>query len=169
MKKILSVFIICLLPLMGANAQEKAAKQYLPEAGDWAIGVNVIPLLKHIGGNNNDTFGGGSSFTKDNSDFNLIPDVSILAKYMLTDNIALRANVGFMFGSDKYRGYVQDDKALLDNPLSEDKIIDACRVSNNSTWEWNTAKVRREYRACLEQVSFSPFRHRNTLTNGPMK
>ena len=35
MKKILSVFIICLLPLMGANAQEKAAKQYLPEAGDW--------------------------------------------------------------------------------------------------------------------------------------
>ncbi|OUO02037.1 outer membrane beta-barrel protein [Bacteroides clarus] len=131
MKKILSVFIICLLPLMGANAQEKAAKQYLPKAGDWAIGVNVIPLLKHIGGNNNDTFGGGSSFTKDNSDFNLIPDVSILAKYMLTDNIALRANVGFMFGADKHRGYVQDDKALLDNPLSEDKIIDACRVSNN--------------------------------------
>ena len=85
----------------GANAQEKAAKQYLPEAGDWAIGVNVIPLLKHIGGNNNDTFGGGSSFTKDNSDFNLIPDVSILAKYMLTDNIALRANVGFMFDPTK--------------------------------------------------------------------
>lgn len=131
MKKIISIAIIALLPLMGANAQEKTAKQYLPEEGDWAVGVNVIPLLKHIGGNDNEVFGGGASFTKGNKKFDLVPDVSILAKYMLTDNIGLRANVGFMFGSDKNREYTTDDKALMDNPLSEDKVIDACRTSQN--------------------------------------
>ncbi len=91
---------------------------------------------------------------------------------MLTDNIALRANVGFMFGSDKNRGYVQDDKALLDNPLSEDKIIDACRVSNNGM----SLNLGMEYRKGSKRVQgvfgagvLFAFRHRNTLTNGPMK
>lgn len=131
MKKIVSIIIIALLPLMGANAQGNTAKQYLPEEGDWAVGVNVIPLLKHIGGNDDEIFGGGTPFTKDNEKFGLIPDVSILAKYMLTDNIGLRANVGFMFGSDKDRYYTTDDKAVMDNPLSENKVIDAYRTNNN--------------------------------------
>lgn len=131
MKKILSIITICLLPFVGANAQEEAGKQYLPEAGDWAIGVDVVPLLKCIGdGHGNENFGGGAPFTRDNSNF-VSPDVSILAKYMMTDNVALRANLGFMFGSDKSRRYVQDDRALLDNPLSEDKVVDACRTSSN--------------------------------------
>lgn len=76
MKKIVSIIIIALLPLMGANAQGNTAKQYLPEEGDWAVGVNVIPLLKHIGGNDDEIFGGGTPFTKDNEKFGLIPDVS---------------------------------------------------------------------------------------------
>lgn len=132
MKKVLSIIAICLLPIIGANAQEKTTKQYLPEKGDWAIGVDVVPLLKCIGdGRGNESFGGGAPFTKDNNDFHLVPDVSILAKYMLTDKIALRANLGFMFGSDQNRAYVQDDKAIIDNPLSEDKVIDACHINTN--------------------------------------
>lgn len=126
MKKIFSIVMAGLLPFMGMNAQEKAEKQYLPEAGDWAVGVNVMPLLKAIGGNDLgavNKFGGSvAPFTE---------DVSILAKYMLTDKTALRANVGFMFGTDKNRQYVQDDKALLDNPLSEDKVVDAQRINQN--------------------------------------
>lgn len=131
MKKIISIVIIALLPLIGANAQKKNDKQYLPEEGDWAVGVNVIPLLKYIGdGKNEEGFGGGAPFTKGDYKF-LVPDVSILAKYMLTDNIGLRANLGFMFSSDKDRAYVQDDRAIMDNPLSEDKAIDACRYNTN--------------------------------------
>ena len=132
MKKILSIIAICLLPLMGANAQKKSDKQYLPEQGDWAIGVDVVPLLKCIGdGHSTNNFGGGAPFTRDNDKFQLVPDVSILAKYMLTDKVALRANLGFMFGSDQNRYYTTDDKALFDNPLSEDKVVDAHRFSNN--------------------------------------
>lgn len=132
MKKIISIITICLLPLMGANAQKKSDKQYLPQQGDWAIGVDVVPLLKCIGdGHGNESFGGGTPFTKDNENFNIVPDVSILAKYMLTDNVALRANLGFIFDSHRNRYYVQDDKALFENPLSEDKTIDACRTNSN--------------------------------------
>ncbi|MCD8184013.1 MAG: hypothetical protein LUE99_14070 [Bacteroides sp.] len=132
MKKILSVIAICLLPFMGANAQNKNREDYLPKQGDWAIGVDVIPLLKCIGdGHGNENFGGGTPFTKDNSDFYLTSDASFLVKYMMTDNVALRANLGFMFGTNKQRGYVQDDKAFIQDPLSEDKLIDACNINTN--------------------------------------
>ena len=126
MKKIFSIVMAGLLPFLGMSAQEKAGKQRLPEAGDWAVGVNVLTLLKAVGGNDLtavNKFGGSvAPFTE---------DVSILAKYMLTDKTALRANVGFMFGTDKQREYVQDDRALLDNPLGDDKVVDAQRINRN--------------------------------------
>lgn len=132
MKKILSIIMICVLPLVGANAQKKDAKQYLPEQGDWAIGVNVVPLLKYIGGNDNDQFTGGNKAFHSYRAYNFSdPDVSILGKYMLTDKVAIRANLGFMFGSNTQRAYIQDDKASFENSLSEDKVVDAEHTSNN--------------------------------------
>lgn len=133
MKKILSIFIIALLPLLGANAQTKQEKQYLPEEGDWAIGIDVVPLLKYIGnafnGNtdNNIESLGGEPFINDNKRFNtrsLMPDVSIQGKYMLTDEWGIRANVGLMFRSIYDNRYAQDDKAVMLNPLSENKVVD---------------------------------------------
>ena len=81
MKKLISIItIICLLPLMGVSAQEKAEKQYLPEEGDWAIGIDVVPLLKYVGNAFNGSQEneieslGGSPFTKNNR--NLFPDTA---------------------------------------------------------------------------------------------
>ena len=133
MKKIISCLLIALLPMAAASAQEKAQKQYLPEEGDWALGIDVIPLLRYVGnafnGNtdNDITYLGGAPFVKENGRFNnrgLLPDVSIQGKYMLTDEWAVRANVGFMFRSTYDNRYVTDEAAAALNGLSEEKVVD---------------------------------------------
>ena len=158
MKKLISIItIICLLPLMGVSAQEKAEKQYLPEEGDWAIGIDVVPLLKYVGNAFNGSQEneieslGGAPFTKNNKNFRnrmLMPDVSIMGKYMLTDEWALRANVGIMVRSEYDRRYVKDDKAALLNPLSNDKVIDKAHHSRNGM----SIAVGAEYRKGSKRV-----------------
>lgn len=133
MKKIISCLLIALLPMAAASAQEKAQKQYLPEEGDWALGIDVIPLLKYVGNafngntNNDITYLGGAPFVKENARFKnrgLMPDVSIQGKYMLTDEWGLRANIGLMLRSKYDNRYVTDDAAAALNGLSEDKVVD---------------------------------------------
>lgn len=130
----------CLLPLMGVNAQEKKCeKDYLPKKGDWAIGIDVVPVLKYIGnafnGNTDNSIDhlGGTPFIKGNSFFNsdLMPDVSISGKYFLTDQWALRANLGLMIRTDNWREYIADDKAAISNPLGDEKVIDKAHSMRN--------------------------------------
>lgn len=128
------------MPFVGTNAQtKKSEKDYLPKQGDWAIGVDVVPVLKYIGnafnGNTDNSIDhlGGTPFTKGNSFFNsdLMPDVSISGKYLLTDEWALRANLGLMIRSEYKRVYTTDDKAAISNPLGDEKVIDKARTARN--------------------------------------
>lgn len=136
MKKIISILLIGLSPLVSAGAQEnteqneggKATKQYLPEQGDWAIGIDVLPLIKYIGtGNDNLKVGGGSLFTKDSDGKILMPNVSIMGKYMLTSEWGLRANIGLKLGWETRKFYTEDDKAAVLNPLGNEKVEDKIR------------------------------------------
>lgn len=147
MKKILSILLVVLFPFSGTYAQEnnekttqeKAPKQYLPEKGDWGIGVDVVPLLKYIGtafhdasGKPNDLNGlGGTPFTKgsnfEKGNKTLMPDVSIMGKYFLTEKLALRANIGLKVSAETDRTYFPDDKAAILDPLSEDKVVNKIR------------------------------------------
>ena len=142
MKKIISIIMIAaLLPFAGASAQEQEEKQYLPEAGDWALGIDVVPVLRYIGnafnGNTNNQYIdnlGGEPFVNQNKRFNsrqLMPDVSIQGKYMITDEWGVRANVGLMFRSIYDNRYATDDKAAALNPLSNDKVVDKARYRKN--------------------------------------
>lgn len=142
MKKIISIIMIAaLLPFAGASAQEQEEKQYLPEAGDWALGIDVVPVLRYIGnafnGNTNNQYIdnlGGEPFVNQNKHFNsrqLMPDVSIQGKYMITDEWGVRANVGLMFRSIYDNRYATDDKAAALNPLSNDKVVDKARYRKN--------------------------------------
>lgn len=139
MKKLL-IIIACILSFTVVNAQENHSKKdYLPKKGDWSIGIDVTPILNYVGnafnGNTNNEIShlGGTPFTKGNKFFNgkLMPDVSISGKYLLTDEWALRANVGLMLRSESFREYSIDDKAAISNPLGEDKVIDKAHVMNN--------------------------------------
>jgi len=149
MKRILSILLMGLLPLMSARAQENteqsegenATKQYLPEKGDWALGIDVLPLLKYIGtafhsSKTDDLNGlGGTPFTKGSSfaDKNktLMPDVSIMGKYLLTNKWALRANIGFKVGLETDKSYVKDDRAAVLNPLGSEKVEN--KITNNKS------------------------------------
>lgn len=137
MKKIL-LFLLCLSTFVATNAQTKAPKvNYLPQEGDWAIGIDVMPIFKYIGNAfNGNTYNelnhlGGTPFTENYSDFTLTPDVSIMGKYMLTDEWGLRVNAGVMIRSEYLREYVQNDKAIMLDPLSEDKNIDKLNYNRN--------------------------------------
>lgn len=139
MKKIIAIILsACLFPAM-LWAEEKQQKQYLPEEGDWALGIDVVPILKYIGNAFNGTNGsnelshvGGTPFTSGKfGGQGLMPTVSIMGKYMLTDEWAVRANVGLMISSANNKAYSIDDKALAENPFSEAKVIDGARYDRN--------------------------------------
>lgn len=139
MKKIIAIILsACLFPAM-LWAEDKEQKQYLPEEGDWALGIDVVPILKYIGNAFNGTDGsngldhvGGTPFTSGHfGNQGLMPTVSIMGKYMLTDEWAVRANVGLMISSANDKAYSIDDKALAENPFSEAKVVDGARYDRN--------------------------------------
>lgn len=143
MKKILSFTLLAALalPMM---AQENSVKQskdfseYLPAAGDMSVGFSANPFLKYIGNMFNGTIGqdydyfavGGDPYTNDDPGF-VYPTVSIYGKYMLSDNLGIRVNVGWILNSQKHNEYVIDDEALAIDPLSEDKVIDTRNFKQN--------------------------------------
>lgn len=120
-----------------AGDDPKEDKVYIPEEGDFAVGFDAAPILGYIGnlfnGNQNNGFGAlaGTPFTSGNDFFNgnIMPDVSIMGKYMFTDNLAVKMNVGLMISSRAERSYTRDDAAGLNNPLSEAKVIDTERYN----------------------------------------
>lgn len=140
MRRYILLLAMCLTPIAMVSAQEESVKQYLPEKGDIAIGIDVAPLFKYVGNLfNNSTDNtleslGGEPFTEDIDGFNvddIAPDVSIMGKYMFTNNWALRANIGLMIRSNTARAYVADDAAILNNPLSEEKLIDKRNIQRH--------------------------------------
>ena len=138
MKKYISIIVLALLPIVGISAKDKdnSDKVYIPEKGDIAFGVNLNPILEYAGklfsdnGVTEPLQIGGEPVSV--GTFNgLAPNVSIMAKYMLTDNWGLRANVGLLLRKDKSRVYVQDDKAVALNPFDESKLIDSKAQTRN--------------------------------------
>ena len=159
MKKIISLIAIGLMPFLSISAQNDS-KNYLPEQGDMAFGINVKPVLKYAGNIFNGTSGnsldnlGGEPVSGKEFDSEILPDVSIMGKYMLSDNWGVRANVGLMFGTDKEKRYVQDDKALLLNPFDESKLIDQRNITKNGLSlmlgaEYRTGSDRIGSRSCF--------------------
>ncbi len=134
MKKILLTLAVVLAPLGILSAQEEAAKKvYLPEAGDFSVGVNLNPMLKYVGNvfngstNNQLDYVGGQSVTSNLSAFDeyVYPTVSIMGKYMIKDNFGVRVNLGLLVANDKDNAYVRDDKAYMLDPMNETQLIDS--------------------------------------------
>lgn len=134
-----------------AGAADKAAcaKNYLPAKGDFAVGVDLVPLFRTIGGafNDSETPVGGTPFEyEDMMEFR--PTVSIMGKYMLTDQWGLRVNLGVRVRQQSKRNYVQDDKAVFLDPLSEAKVID----TDKKTQSGGSLMVGAEYRLGRRRV-----------------
>lgn len=110
---------------LNSQAQNNPEVIYTPEAGDFSVGVDLIPLFRTIGGafNESETPVGGKPFTEE--DMLCKPNVSIQGKYMFTDKWALKIDLGLMVRNTNDRQYVRDDKLTTLDPLSEAKVIDS--------------------------------------------
>lgn len=141
MKRFIAIITVALFTSSVTFAQnvEINQKSYLPKKGDWAFGVDLKPILEYVGSIFNDNadvtvdYLGGEpvSNSLDGWSKSVTPKASIMGKYMLDDNWALRANVGLLFGSNSTRSYVQDDKSAVLEPLDKTKLIDSQKSRKN--------------------------------------
>ena len=110
--------------------EKKDVSEYLPEAGDFAISVSANPFINFVGNIFNNTVNqaigtfGGDPY--DVVDINQpAPAVSIAGEYMLTDELGLRVNLGWIHDANTQNDYVPDDAELKNNPLSGKKLTDS--------------------------------------------
>ncbi len=113
--------------------QLKDYTEYLPKAGDVAIGFSLNPLANFVG----NMFNGNTWNSLKNlaAEPMLCPTpniAAIMAKYMLTDQLGIKANLGFGCNIYSKNGYIVDDAAMMMNPLSEAKVIDTYKVNKLS-------------------------------------
>lgn len=102
---------LALAVVLGASttfAQDLTSKKgenYLPEAGDWAIGIDAVPVLNYIG----NFFGKGNDNLHANNIWNFNnPNAVITGKYFVEEGMAYRAGIRLGFGSAKSSEMVAD-------------------------------------------------------------
>ena len=108
--------------------ENKDPNAILPQAGDIAIGVDMVPFMNYIGnmfnGNvNNNNFGG--TF--------LSGPQTVFLKYFIEDEAAVRVRFKTEFHKDYDDFYVRDDAAFHIDPLSEEQVVDR-RVNSFSSY-----------------------------------
>lgn len=157
MKKTLIALCAALLAGAGMTAsaevaliEKKPEKKYIPEKGDFAIGFDMVPVLRTIGSCFSSKIEsepiGGTPFTYD--DMHARPNVSVTGKYMLTDKWGLRANLGVMVNNYNEKAYVRDDLKMLTDPMSEPRVVDVKHITKNGT----TLSFGAEYRVGKSRV-----------------
>lgn len=105
-KSILAVAVV--LGATATFAQDLTSKKgetYLPEAGDWAIGVDATPFLNYFG----NLIGGGQNANNAPTWNYLTNNQTITGKYFVEDDMAYRASLRIGFGSNKSAAMVGDD------------------------------------------------------------
>ncbi len=120
--------MMVVLPLSAQNEGEKVIA--MPKAGDYAISISALPFVNFLGNAFNgtmsqdlDEIGATPSYTENEASM-LKPTVSIMGKYFLAKDLAVRVNVGLITNNQYSSAYAVDDNELASNPLSEAKVID---------------------------------------------
>lgn len=147
MKKIFCFAVVAALALPMAAAEkatpeERGSRDYsswLPAKGDFSVGFSLDPLTTYIGnffnGNTNNSLGdlGGEPINDVASGLSWgKPIVSIMGTYMATDNLAVKANIGFGFSMTQNNQYALDETAAFLDPLSRAKVVDSERHRKSS-------------------------------------
>ncbi len=118
-KTILSIAIILgASSIFAQDLTSKKGENYLPEAGDWAIGIDAVPLLDYIGnifGKTADNNHAGNIWTPNN------PSFAINGKYFHTADMALRGGIRLGFSSSSQTVMVGNraEAAPTTNPWPE--------------------------------------------------
>lgn len=139
MKRISIITVILALTAFSLYAKDgksdRQQKQYTPEAGDFGITISANPLVNYLGNLFNGTAGntlgdiGGDPYNPGLT--TLQPAVSFAGKYFISDNFAIRMNFGWMYSHDKNNYFTTNDAAIIEDPLSNAKVIDS-HIANTS-------------------------------------
>ena len=165
MKKILSIMLVAALamPMFAEkmSPEEKANADYsgwLPAQGDFFLGFSVDPFANFIGQMFGSALAGGYGATPTNytrGEYNIggqallkAPVVSIMGGYMLTDQLAIKGNIGLIIDYKRELSNVLDDKALFLDPLAREIVND----EKISTQYGGSFAVGVEYRVGQKRV-----------------
>jgi hypothetical protein len=120
MKKIITTFSVIIFSLVSFSQEidetnvftNKKGQSVLPEAGDFAIGIDASPFINLVGNivRINDFTGPFN----DPSAFNFVDGVSLYGKYFLSNNTAVRAKLNINSMSRTYNNFVFDDASTTD-------------------------------------------------------
>jgi len=134
MKKILSILLVAALatPMFAEKmSPEEAANAdysgWLPAQGEFFLGFSVDPFANFIG----QMFVGTTPTSYTRGAYNIggqtlytAPFVSIMGGYMLTDNLAVKANIGVIVNYTRTIYNVLDDKAYFENSFAREIVND---------------------------------------------
>lgn len=142
-----------------ATPEEIANRDYsswLPAAGDFSIGFTLDPIATFVG----NLFNGNLNNSLDplHGDVLLKPElgvgdglhrnVSVMGKYMLTDQLGIRANIGFGTKITKQAAYVDDESILVLDEWQRAQVIDTYKGNQFS----GSFAVGAEYRVGKRMV-----------------
>ena len=150
--------ILALAVVLGAStvfAQDLTSRKgenYLPEAGDWAIGIDGAPILNYIGNffgkQNDNTFANGIWGYSN-------PNMLITGKYFKEDNFAFRGGLRIGFNSDKDINLVDNRTANPANWPALSALVENSEKRSNSAvglnfgveWRKGTTRLQGYYGA----------------------
>jgi hypothetical protein len=100
--------------LFAQDLQSKKGENFLPEAKDWALGIDAVPFLNYFG-----NFIGGDGLNVAPNWNYMTNNNSIVGKYFVDDKMAYRGSLRIGFGSNTERMTVADraaDNTFLNYP-----------------------------------------------------
>ena len=107
----------------------KKGEAYLPEAGEWAIGIDASPFLTYFG---NMIGGDGSNAApifNSHADDNVVPGTTVFGKYFIDANTAYRGKFRIGMGSAKIKTTVQD---LSNGADFGETVVDEAKTSSTN-------------------------------------
>ncbi len=114
--------------ILGTTATFAQDKQYTPEAGDWAVGIDATPFLNYFG-----NFIGGNGTNSAPTWTYLTTNQTITGKYFASEDMAYRGSLRLGFGSSTDRGMVgQSGAAAPTYPALGAMVEDTYKSSYNN-------------------------------------
>lgn len=112
---------------------------FFPKAGDIALGTDATQWIRFIG---SETFG-----RINNNNYEDTPVTGfksdLFGKYFLSNNLALRARLGFGFNCFTTREFVRDDYQYKQDPFSEQRTVDTWKHKDGAFELGVGAEIRR--------------------------
>lgn len=130
MKKILGVSLALVFSAasfaQNEQIQNKNGVDMMPEAGEWGVGMNALPIINYIGNAFN---GNTSNFNMNGNKFvNYWAGNTLFGKYMLSDDNAVRGHLRVGQFNNAYNNYVYSDRSTSPDSL----VMDTYKTSSTT-------------------------------------